>query len=418
MKKVFFLLFALFSGSGSSAQWFPKNPGTEKLINATCFNNGYSGYAAGDCGTILKTDDGGNTWTTQSSHVNVSLYTVKFPAADTGFVAGDSGTILRTVDGGEHWEKLTSGVFFSLQSLYFTNTMTGFAVGDSGILLKTVDGGNNWMPLHLGTNLLLHSVEFPTPEVGYIGGVNFPKLVVFKTTDGGTSWNMTAADSIDGSNYSYFRCATMCFPDPDTGYITGIYSAYLEGPYYITKKTTDGGSAWELPVQEPWLSFVFTDGRQGYGVSGANSFGFCQSVIKHTSDGGMTWTSQDTLSQEWLISLDFPCRDTGYAAGADCSTGMSSVYKTTNGGYSGSPGDFAGKNGRIHIRPNPATSVISIESPVNGDLSIWNMNGAEVRHLKFKKPESNIDIETLPDGIYFVRLTSDKSVETGMFLKQ
>lgn len=62
--------------------------------------------AVGDFGTIIRTDDGGATWTLQSSGTTNSLLGVSFVDANTGIAVGDSGTILRTDDGGANCPRL------------------------------------------------------------------------------------------------------------------------------------------------------------------------------------------------------------------------------------------------------------------------------------------------------------------------
>ena len=54
-------------------------------------------------GTILRTTNGGTTWTSQSSGTTNYLNGVSFTDANTGTVVGDNGTILRTTNGGTNW---------------------------------------------------------------------------------------------------------------------------------------------------------------------------------------------------------------------------------------------------------------------------------------------------------------------------
>jgi photosystem II stability/assembly factor-like uncharacterized protein len=62
-------------------------------------------------GTILRTTDGGATWTSQASGTNNPLFGVAFTDANTGTAVGDGGTILRTTDGGAQaltgWRRLS-----------------------------------------------------------------------------------------------------------------------------------------------------------------------------------------------------------------------------------------------------------------------------------------------------------------------
>ena len=65
--------------------------------------------AVGALGTILRTTDGGDTWTPQSSGTTNFLNGVSFVDANTGTAVGGEGTILRTTDGGDTWTPQSSG---------------------------------------------------------------------------------------------------------------------------------------------------------------------------------------------------------------------------------------------------------------------------------------------------------------------
>jgi len=69
-------------------------------LSAVSFVDANTGTAVGG-GTILRTDDGGATWTPQSSGTDNALNGVSFTDAKTGTVVGSYGTILRTTTGGE-----------------------------------------------------------------------------------------------------------------------------------------------------------------------------------------------------------------------------------------------------------------------------------------------------------------------------
>ena len=51
-------------------------------------------------GTILRTTDGGATWTKQFIGTSNDLIGVSFTDANTGTVVGQGGTIMRTTTGG------------------------------------------------------------------------------------------------------------------------------------------------------------------------------------------------------------------------------------------------------------------------------------------------------------------------------
>ncbi len=75
----------------------------------------------------------------------------------------------------------------------------------------------------------------------------------------------------------------------------------------------------------------------------------------------------------------------------------------------------------ISIYPNPATDKITIETaatPTQCQLSIINLNGQALITRQITEPKTQLDISNLPSGVYFVRVTGEKRVEVGKFVKQ
>jgi len=75
----------------------------------------------------------------------------------------------------------------------------------------------------------------------------------------------------------------------------------------------------------------------------------------------------------------------------------------------------------INIYPNPSTSKITIEIPGmtnESNLVIINIEGQQLIKRQISQPKTTIDISSLPSDVYFVRLTNDKIVEVGKFVKQ
>lgn len=89
-------------------------------------------------------------WTWQNPQPQGSnLNEVCFPNANIGYTVGLDGTILKTTDGGNSWTAQNTGTMNSFSSVYFTDADTGYAVGGSPTILKTTDGGLNWMALSI-----------------------------------------------------------------------------------------------------------------------------------------------------------------------------------------------------------------------------------------------------------------------------
>src|SRR5215467_15861881 len=81
---------ASFAQSG----WFWQNPLPQgNPLYAAAAPDIDTVVAVGELGTILRTDDGGATWTLQSSGTTQTLRGVSFVDANTGTAVGFGGTI-------------------------------------------------------------------------------------------------------------------------------------------------------------------------------------------------------------------------------------------------------------------------------------------------------------------------------------
>jgi hypothetical protein len=70
-----------------------------------------------------------------------TLNSVYFPDTNTGYAVGDYGTIVKSGDGGATWTKLLSGTTHFFTSVYFTDANSGYVVGEGETILKTTNGG-------------------------------------------------------------------------------------------------------------------------------------------------------------------------------------------------------------------------------------------------------------------------------------
>ena len=65
--------------------------------------------------------------------------------ANHGWAVGDGGLILRT-DDGSTWAPQAGGVTFDLTAVSALDAQTAWAVGDGEAILRTSDGGATWVP--------------------------------------------------------------------------------------------------------------------------------------------------------------------------------------------------------------------------------------------------------------------------------
>lgn len=123
-------------------------------------------------------------WVTPLPQGN-TLNSVHFFTITNGFVVGEAGTILKTLDGGKSWSIVNSGTLENLRKIIFVNNTNGFVIGEKGLLMSTTDGGNNWTSNHLNTSSKLVDMHFSNPTTGYI---LTERTDLFQTVDGGRSW--------------------------------------------------------------------------------------------------------------------------------------------------------------------------------------------------------------------------------------
>ena len=72
------------------------------LLRAVKFTSRTHGWACGDGGSVIVTDDGGLTWTQQPVPTDSDLYDIDFADANRGMASG-AGVVLVTTDGGQNW---------------------------------------------------------------------------------------------------------------------------------------------------------------------------------------------------------------------------------------------------------------------------------------------------------------------------
>ncbi len=101
---LFFGITGIRTSSFADSGWFWQNPLPQgHRLFGVATSDPSTVIAVGDFGTILRTTDGGTTWTLQRSGSDNSLLAVCFVNADTGWAVGRRGTILHTIDGGATW---------------------------------------------------------------------------------------------------------------------------------------------------------------------------------------------------------------------------------------------------------------------------------------------------------------------------
>jgi photosystem II stability/assembly factor-like uncharacterized protein len=272
--------------------WKMQTSGTNANLESVAFPTPQSGWAVGDDGAILHTEDGGGSWKTQTSGTNARLLSVAFATPQSGWAVGSDGIIVHTQDGGDSWEAQFSGTRLWLLSVTFASPRSGWVVGDQGTILHTADGGNTWQEQNSGSNAQLRSVAFATPQSGWAVGYGG---TILHTEDGGSTWRKQNSGTREG-------LSSVVFATPRSGWV--VCCDFLH--------TEDGGQSWirqsagqtNVYVQ----SVAFATAQSGWAVAYGG-------IILHTEDGGVTWHRQTSSTGAALTSIVFATPQSGWAVG-------------------------------------------------------------------------------------------------------
>ena len=426
--KIYFNLILLtlsffFFLLNSFAQWLPQTSGIVTDLKDIFFTNSDSGWAVGNEGVILHTDDGGDTWIEQISGSDFDLESVHFINPDTGWIAGggggwpEPGIILRTIDGGVNWQEVYYDSLFYLNDVYFSDQLNGWAIGEwhwmmliQSNILRTIDGGQNWeeqvvLPWHR-----LKDVQFVDSlngwtVGGFFGSNGYPYCSIFHTQNGGITWE-AQIDSLN--NDPLF---SVCFTDMEHGWVAG---GNRMAPSSCIRRTTNGGNIWELqnsPTNRVLTSICFTDYLNGWAVGGYTSYGWFPdtSIIINTLNGGITWEYQSSASYQVLNGVYFTDPENGWIVG-DSGT----ILHTDNGGLTevkrhqstNCPASL-----QILYYPNPFSDELTFTWNLHESeykkIDIYNSSGEKIDELFLNLLSAGEQIyywkpNDLPPGIYFI----------------
>ena len=163
----------------------------------------------GGNGTIVKSVDSGKTWKKYKGfHFYNSLLSITSVNKHTYFACGQVGKIVRTTNGGDSWTETDLLINNDLNTIYFINEQVGFAGGTYGMLVRTTNGGDRWTILNPGLKFPIINIHFFNNEMGY---VVTSAGEIAKTTDGGESWEL-----ISKENYGVYDLAKAYFIDSKT----------------------------------------------------------------------------------------------------------------------------------------------------------------------------------------------------------
>lgn len=142
----------LCTDNGGSSWKRLQVPSTEDVLSVSLMGE-TNLWVSGSNGLLLYSTDGHSLVAPAASLTSRDLRSIYFYDKLVGWAAGDAGTLIKTQDGGKTWSPIPVSVLVEgaetsvtsrLNAISFTNLNDGWAVGDGGLILKTSDGGLRW----------------------------------------------------------------------------------------------------------------------------------------------------------------------------------------------------------------------------------------------------------------------------------
>jgi photosystem II stability/assembly factor-like uncharacterized protein len=155
--------------------------------------------AVGDYGIVILSDDVKVYHQAKAVPTRAVLTSVFFLDAKRGWAAGHDGTILTTDDAGETWQlqRDEPGKERVLLSIWFETALHGLAVGQFGLLLETDDGGKTWRERRLvdaPEQAEKHLMQIFAGAQGLVF-VAAESGSIFRSEDAGRNWKVIQTDN-------------------------------------------------------------------------------------------------------------------------------------------------------------------------------------------------------------------------------
>ena len=372
--------------------------------------------------------------------------------------AGTNYDIFSSSDNGNNWNKINTGIPDSTGAnalaLSGNNILAGinsntyppniFGYG----LLYSPNNGNNWYPTSLEDTIEIVSLAVKGDTI--IAGSN--AYGIFLSGDNGNSWT-TLNNGLPSNPYTGYYKWVNCLTIKGDTFFAGI-------PSFGIFRFIPGGNNWTamnngLPINPVIYSFA---------LSGNKIFAGIRNGLYESSNNGNNWIGIDTLIYEVdAITISGNNIFLGtIGGGVYWSSNYGNTWTTLNTGLDANvisalaiTGNyiFAGTNQEmayngiwrlslselgikesnnneinISIYPNPTTTTLTIETPIESTIKISNIEGQLIKTLAASGTNTNVDhvgyssyvvdVSTVPCGVYFIEVKTEKGIAVKKFVKE
>ena len=322
------------------------SPGDTPMISGIHMFSTKEGWAIGTGTTttdtndhVLRTQDGGTTWidVTPSEPFDPSMALRK--QATSFFLDAGHAWVTYQYMGGPS-TVTTPLVWFTADGGQTWATGAPLDVGQGGDfylpgVMQFIDALHGWLLVHVGN------------------GMSHDYVFLYSTADGGKTWKRIVDPWVDNLDMSCTKTG-MSFADTNTGLVTGDCNGVVPNSIYLYR-TTDGGTTWNkirLPIPAK-LPDIYSNesnvcgsynpgfqGQTGWVVVKCNTYdpGVTQTFLYTSPDGGKTWSSHTVPAI--LDYVQFLNPGVGWFAGGG------RVYLSEDGGKTWSPVSGLGGEGQ------------------------------------------------------------------------
>ncbi len=216
------------------------------------YDDGINAFVAGDSGKIVKRSAG--VWIHKQSGISSTIRSITFAANNSsiGYAVGDNGKIIQSNDAGDTWNLSLAGVDINFASVACSEYGdSAWAVGASGIIYQTMNQGLTWERFSKGATSSNTRVAYKVPN-GYITGSS-GSLRIF------TPVNTNPVDSaLSVNGIKYPSQAILIYPNPAKNEFNLAFYSEQSEQVKITVKDINGNELFVLSNQSATGTFVKT----------------------------------------------------------------------------------------------------------------------------------------------------------------
>lgn len=372
-----------------------------------------TGWTVSGSGTILRTQDGGESWALQYQNSDYYIRSVDFFDSQLGFAGTLDEVFLRTTNGGESWEDMTDELPIiptGICGMQHVGPSTLLALGawfGPAFILRTEDRGESWDYLDLSEHAEgLIDVHFFTRDTGLVCGRGSNGGIILYTTDGGESWEEV---------FNTFSAGD---------YVWKIQ--FIDEQHAVASVQTFGSTGWLLKTADRGLTWTKKSAPYGdvQGVGFATPLkgwiGGYGSGFFATEDGGDTWELVPFGGN--YNRFQFFSESLGYASGAN-------VYKYQDTTLVGLRPEVSGRqfDPALTVSPNPATDQaivrFTLPNKNNVDLNLYDQEGRLIApvfngRLLAGQHEMTIEMGDLQEKYLIIGLQVNEGMFSIPLLKQ